>query len=200
MTSTTFLDWFGALGQGIGAVGSLAAAGVALWLGIVANKRADAAQRASEVSYASTVSLSVSWSEQRDGDELFKQSGFRGDGVRIENHGASPVFNPYIERIISTSNPTVAMKRTNEQIKNVFEDNYRPPEIIRPGGSINLPFELRDASGSVVFSISCEATISFRDTLGIKWVRTGTAPPQRVEEQEDGSAGWKHGKGSGLPT
>lgn len=179
MSSPGFFDWFGVVGQWVGALGSASAAGIAVWMGSTANKRADAAQQEARVSRAALVTARIGWSDPYSDLHMHN---IRSDNVIIENHGDSPIFVPRIEAI-SDSSASYSFKRTNGEVNELLDGMFDPPEAVRGGDSTPLPFELIGNSDAQINADEAKVTISFRDMLGTKWERVGMDSPRPVGEQ-----------------
>lgn len=195
-------------GQWVGALGTIVAVGVALWLAQRDRRRNEAERRDREASQARLVTIAVDYSDYAHPHD-YEYAMAR---VVITNHGEQRVLRPEAEQI-SGARPQVHWGR---QVPGGDEEPlYSPPEVLLPLASHFVPFEHIDADGRLVdpteatdkyksveklnaadnLHISTkitavgkikkwvdvnDVTITFTDMSGLRWRRTGNREPIRV--------------------
>jgi hypothetical protein len=151
-TGPSALDWVSALGQAAGAVGTLAAVVVALWVALRDGRqlRAEQSDRA-----AGQARLIIA--------DVHRESGRWW--VRTTNHSAAPVFE--VEVVEVRHGGGVSMVESVAGAPAVLDKlaaGQTRDRAITPGGD--------PSSGIVV--------LCYRDAAGLRWRREGTGKPERI--------------------
>jgi hypothetical protein len=153
--SPAVVDWVSALGEVAGAVGTVAAVVVALWVSNRSMRQQRAEQADREAGQARLITVDF----------------YRADGrwwVRTTNHSAAPVFDVQIDEVrhtVGTSEIESVPGHPAELAKLAAgQDNDRAVAV---GDGVN------PSTGDVV-------VLRFLDARGLRWRREGTAQPQRV--------------------
>jgi hypothetical protein len=148
------VDWISAVGEVVGAVGTLAAVIVALWLARLDRQRIWAELEDREAGQARLVTF-----------EVVRRGGrWR---VQTTNHSVAPVFDVRVIQV-----------RCGDQVGHVDPIPGTPKwlAMVRAGESMDQVITFNDLE----VDGTCEVTAFFLDSAGLRWQRTGTDPPRRV--------------------
>jgi hypothetical protein len=163
-------NWVGAIGEWVGAIATFAAVVVALLLPRWERQRDMAERRDRDAAQARLVAITVPG-----------RSRYRF--VEITNHSEQPVHRPRIE---SMGDP-----RLRWGLSDLDTSEYE--EVLPPDMTHRVLFDYFNADGTVAThnieqSIGADdVTITFTDTSGLRWRRTGSSEPVRVIQPAPGT-------------
>lgn len=164
-------DWISTIGQAVGALGTLAAVAVALWLAKRDNNRLIAERRDRDISQARLISAAV----QRDVGVLYLE-------VRNDSPGSIYDLTVQDDQLVSQGY-RVTHSLVEEQNGRFIRTRKvaNGPHTLPPGSSLKLAIERSDTSTAPeeVDRIP-PPTLDFTDSAGLRWNRRGPSAPQRV--------------------
>lgn len=191
MTSTAVLTqadslatWLGVAGQWVGALGTFAAVLVALRLARWERRRDTAEQRDREAAQARLVTTKVGYPSETAAypDDLDIELPM----VQIINYSELPVYRPRIESMGDA--PPPVRWGINPNTGEDYSIDVLPPNQRR-----SVPFEHVDPHSQSAYTTvtagkikkrvdADDVTITFIDTYGLRWRRTGNGEPIRVAQ------------------
>lgn len=184
-------DAWGALGQWMGAAGTVIAVMVALR--IAQREAAAEADRVlsekaeREIEQARLVTAEMVYP---DPDDIMSPYGVEyADAVRITNHSITHVFTPRVEGFVHQLGGTTTWDIVTEPEEG---GGYSGAPTVLPAGKHELvPVHLEYAPEirPEMYPIRTLPIIGFTDAAGRRWRRTGPATPVRVAEDDDYQVG-----------
>lgn len=175
-------DIFAGWGQWFGAIGSIAAVAVALWVAFRDGRRRDVERRDQEKAQARTITSRV-------GTVAVTMGPIRGTvpAVWIENHGTAPITNIILE---SVSAFVGDQRRTKWSISDHADQSpYIVAPVIGPGqAEAAEPLRFTDAEETSRWPdpTTASVTFAFTDALGLTWRKADNGEPQRLLLQGPG--------------
>lgn len=164
-------EWISAIGQAVGALGTLGAVAVALWLATRDNNRLIAERRDHDMSQARLISATV----QRDVGLFY---------LEVRNDSSGSIYNLIVhdDQLVSRG-----YRVTNTLVE---EQNGRfvptrkvanGSRTLPPGSNLKLAIERSDTSMAPGdLDRIPPPTLDFTDSAGLRWKRHGAFAPQRV--------------------
>jgi hypothetical protein len=169
--------WLSVAGQWVGALGTIAAVGLALWLAQRETRRITAERRDREAAQARLVVIELEYPEFGDPGP-YPHLGW----TKITNHSEhQPVFRPRIE---SMGGPRPKVRWALD-VAGLDGSEWWPTEVLHPKGTHHVPFE-HVVNGRSVRNLYGhpspikkwveidDVTVTFTDAAGLRWRRTGT--------------------------
>jgi hypothetical protein len=164
--------WWGAWGQWIGGLGSLAAAGVAVWIAYQGWQRSDPRrQRTGERAEASHFGVWVRWDDQRNMEVVYHNSGALPVYfvvVRPVVEGSEFIHTLTLQNIGPTEGPTVHQDAT-ALLR--YAVQVRIDEKLAGYDATAVPEDRSHASARLALTNSAGITVTFRDSSGLMWTR-----------------------------
>lgn len=161
---TSVAEWISTVGQVVGALATLAAVIVALWIAGRDTRRLEGERADRDKAQARLVAITA--------------VGSGGAGIVITNHSDRPILHPQIEDV--TVNGSLGLTwRVNPKVPNAG----RPRDVLSPGEPFEVPVEFVDEGGTVtrLDQGQCTVTIIFTDAAGLRWRRVGNSEPTRID-------------------
>lgn len=179
-------DVFAGWGQWAGAMGSLAAVVVALWIAIRDGRQRHREQQDREASQARTVTGEVrirqfenSFFPMSGGARVMPPSSL--PVVAVENHGVEPILDVRIEAVTMRFGGGLLEKwRLRDEHPSVGDALILASVIGGQNTADDVIYFDELSAEMKIEPHACSVTFTFADARGLTWRRVNNGPPQRV--------------------